>query len=392
MAASPRLGMFGGGTVVFIGILMIASGSSPMAGRLVPVKETLSDIRTLTTCNTTSMMLSLSNYTPSISYATASANANSSTQYASAVASLGSGYSVSWSGVGIDAGMNGSSCTVSYQNYSVDYPLLNQSTNDSGQLSIFVDLSSGNILGSAMMWLLDNTSSSRGTGGWSGYTTNNLFTGYTANFLGDWWSGVRISMGSSHCGARIVPGICAMSFWGGLSAAAGGGSGIAQSGVDAYLWCVYYAWPLNRYNCPVSNYVPWWEFYPGTQNYCWFPVSPTDTMVSETYHMVRGGYLAALWDYTTNHLCYSTHAYGTALNFGQWQTESIPNGFGSWSIPSFNVNDEYAYAYGYPFDLSTHPGHTHPVVSQSISGVTLNPMQYNTGPCAGSYLSCFNVQ
>ncbi|MCI4340804.1 MAG: hypothetical protein L3K11_00270 [Thermoplasmata archaeon] len=333
----------------------------------------------------TNLIVPITTYTPSISEIAASAASNSSTDYTWGTRGYAPGYDLNWTGVGLNGNVNTATCTYAYYNYSVAYTMQNKSTSDTGQLSIFVSQNTGAVLGNLTMWGVDGNHASSGK--WTGYTTSS-FGRYTPTGEDDAWNGLGVSANSGHCGSLgIIIGICGISVWGGLSQAAGGGSTIVQSGMDAYATCQYLL--FVGWSCP-TTYTPWWETYPNQAIYCTFQsLNKVNQFVSEVYYVQgTGNYWIVMADLTSGNFC-AGYYHGPALSlpWAQYQVEAIPNGIGGvLQTPNFNFQNEFVWASGYPNNLV-------PWVAgqQTVANTALGSMYYSTPNCHMGPFSCFSV-
>lgn len=334
-------------------------------------------------CNQQDLMNRASLVTSNISKGEAALLANQSYAYRSAIAEIPSSVQELFNSVAVVGNANLTRCSISNQSYEVAYSLVGQ-VGLVGQVSIWVNPSTGLVTNFAVSHLFDSPKSS--TGQWSGYETKSpSITGYTPSATYSSWTGFGVSQAESHCGATVVSaGVCAISFWGGLTAEGGGGSGIAQSGVNGVVECIGYLFGIS---CS-SGYAGWYEFYPSSPNNCLSFSSPNDDLYSHVEYQGSNSYYAIIWDLTSGNYCSGTATMSMgAPSYSQWMLESDSNGVGGiLDIPNFNFWFTSAISSGYPYPLSGY------VASENdVPDVNFGPMDYNTGACSGDYDSCFQV-
>ena len=382
--------------VVVLVLLLSLMGTTTIASaNQTSIRGESARLGTMTSCAPDALAPTVASYSPPISKSQASNNANHSSQYSSAVASLGSGYTFTFVDAGFKASASTATCSISGQTYQVAYSILNITTNVTGQLSIFVDPNTGTVTGSSISWpVMSNPHAFSGQ--WTGYTTSSSGR-YTAITTWGKWAGFGASGNGGNCGATVVyPGLCKISFWTGLTHTGGGrgndggssgaGAGVAQSGFDSAVLCVWSWWGWT-YVC-AAVYTGWCEFYPANPVYCSLGIGAADTLMSYVTY-VGTQYWAIMWDISNGNMCWGYTGAGSmgAPVYGQFQSESDLNPIGGLlQIPNFNFWYNPTVAGGYPSDLRTWV-----LPSTSVAGVGLGPMTYNSAACAGSSLSCFQV-
>lgn len=336
----------------------------------------------------TPMMLNglINSYPALITESQAAAAANESSAYSAATQETSGSATIEFNGVAIVGNANTTQCKINSQSYQVAYTLVN-STGPKGQLSIWVNQTTGSVTSSALDWQANPSTSA--TYQWTGYTTKSkILSGYSPT--GTWaaWTGFGVSQAESNCGATIVtPGVCQISFWGGLTNESGGGNGIAQSGILASVVCVFVVY---EFICSPS-YVGWYEFYSSSSSSpvnCLSFSSPNDDLASFIDFTGSNEYTATIEDLTTGKYCDASSSMSMgAASYSQWQVESSSNLVGGiLDIPAFNFWFTSNIAEGFPYNLVNYV-----VPSNQVPGVSLGAETYNAGACAGNDYSCFQV-
>jgi hypothetical protein len=366
-------------------LLMIAGAylflASPSVAAAAPISGVMS--QSSSTCNQQDLMNRAGLITSNISSGDAALLANRSYAYQSAVAGSPSSVREVFNSVAVVGNANLTRCSISNQSYEVAYSLVGK-TSLVGQLSIWVSPSTGLVTNVEISHSVDSPKTS--TGQWSGYETKApAITGYTPSATYSSWTGFGVSSAESHCGATdFSGGVCAISFWGGLTAEGGGGNGIAQSGVNGVVECAGYVFGIT---CS-SAYAGWYEFAPSNPNNCLSFSSPNDDLYSYVEYQGADSYYAIIWDLTSGNYCSGTASMSMgAPSYSQWMLESESNGVGGiLDIPNFNFWFTSAISSGYPYPLSGY------VASENdVPDVNFGPMDYNSGACSGDYYSCFQV-
>jgi hypothetical protein len=367
---------------LIVAIIVVSS-----AGFLRTTSSSDSSLVTASGCTAEQLEATPMNYTSVISSTRAASIANSSPNYTAAVSAMGPGVQVNYAGVAELENLVLSSCGSTFTNFEVAYALVN-ATNQTGQLSLWVNPTTGAVVNSTVQWMVGEEAHSY-TSQWWGYTdapcssSCGLHATYTA------WQNFGVSASSGHCGATYVSvGACIISPWGGLTATAtGAGSarGIAQSGLNLVESCSWFI----VYICS-SGYVGWVELWPmqAAGINCIGVPSSSNLVASEVSWVAPSTYYATIWDQTTGASCTTTHtmAMGTP-SYAQFISETSPTLTGGvFAIPVFNFNFNPAAALGVTANLSVYGS---PIAYSSAITVQ-HPPSYNTGACAGTYLSCFN--
>jgi hypothetical protein len=371
--------------VITVSLLMIAGTylfvGAPTSVSAVGVPK--DPTQAVTGCNPEALMSRAGSITSMITRSDAAQTANLSNAYTVAANELPSSLQISYNSVAVVGNANLSRCTFSGQNYEVAYNLVGPGASV-GQLSIWVSPITGLVTNSALTYQADPPKSS--TGQWTGYETKSpSITGYTPSVTYSSWTGFGVSQAESNCGATVIsPGICEISFWGGLTAEGGGGNGIAQSGVNAAVLCDGYLFGIS---CS-SGYAGWYEFSPSNPNNCLSFSSPHDDLYSYVQYQGSNNYYAIIWDLTSGNYCQGSASMSMgAPSYSQWMLESDSNGVGGiLDIPNFNFWFTSAISSGYPYSLAGY------VASETdVPNVSIGSMDYNTGACAGDYYSCFQT-
>jgi hypothetical protein len=345
-----------------------------------------SEIRSSISCTPEQLEAAPANFTSVVSAKQAAAISNSSPNYTAEASSLGPTVQINYTGVTDLSVLTLSTCSTSFKNFDVAYGLRN-ATNQSGQLSIWVNPTTGAVTNNSVQWMAGDSSHSS-TGQWWGWVAPPCSSCAIHGTYAQ-WQNFGAGPSSNTCGATVVnPGVCALSWWGGLTATPNGGGsprGIAQSGFNAAVYC---SWVLFGFACGAS-YSGWVELWPQQSAgiNCISIPSSGNIVASEVSWASPSTYYATIWDQSTGGACTTIHtmAMGTP-KYGQFMAESIANPLNNpYDLPSFNFDFNPAVALGNPSNLNY--GYT----NTYNSAITVqNPVSFNSGACAGSGLSCFN--
>jgi hypothetical protein len=163
-----------------------------------------------TSCSSQQLEATPATFTSVLSATHAAALSNSSSNYVAAVASLGPGVTVNYTGVTDLSNLILATCSATFTNFDVAYQLTN-ATNQSGQLSIWVNPSTGAITNTTIQWMLGEASHGS-TGQWWGWQASPCASCAIHGTYAQ-WQNFGVGSASSHCGATILtPGACAISF------------------------------------------------------------------------------------------------------------------------------------------------------------------------------------
>jgi hypothetical protein len=381
-------GRFSG--VLLIVICILALLVSQTGNSSVPGSDP--GFRLMAGCTAQSLEGNVSSVHTAVSQNQASNIANLSSNYSNAVQSMGSGVTVNFTAAGLWGSMSLSRCSYDFPDMMVGYAL--NSSYDTGQLSIYVNDTTGRVVNTNISWFPAGYGAEHGsTNQWSGYTADPC-TACSIHGTYVQWQGSSLAVAHGHCGASFPypsPSECIVSYWGGLSPTQTGVSGIAQSGINAVVVC----WDFYGLSYYCGNiFTAWYEAYPSSPNNCFNFNSGSNLLSSEvSYIPSTATYWMTIWDQSSGQACsHSMSAYGPFVwnfgppTYGQFITESDDNPLGGIAdVPSYNVTFNSALALGDPTNFAPY---SYPDLS--FPGTILQyPMTYNQGACAGTGLDCF---
>ena len=136
-----------------------------------------------------------------------------------------------------------------------------------------------------------------------------------------WWVPL-VEAPSNHCNANLLaPGWCVISTWVGLTPAADGTTGIAQTGTDQSVECHD---DITYFYCS-STYEGWYQYYPQFSNNC-LSVSPGDEIHGEVVFTIPNYWSTGLWDISSGQGCTSsiTARVGFFADYSEFIVENPP--------------------------------------------------------------------